>query len=251
MLHWSRQGEGSDVVLVHGFLGTGGIFEPLTTRLIQNFCVTTIDLPAFGGSIDVPVPSSVEDLSRMVADTVRSIGIGNCSILGHSLGAMIALEMSLQYPETLDKMVIYGGCPDGYLPHRFETTEQSVENIRAQGIQSAAAEIAAKWFQKGKNDPMYLRARAGGEVTNEAGAIAHVRMWDHWEARDRLGDVQASTLIVCGDSDRSTHPDLSIEMWKKIPGSSLFIAPNAGHAVHLEYPWMFNTIVEQFLMSQD
>ena len=90
-------------------------------------------------------------------------------------------------------------------------------------------------------------AKTAGARTNEAGAIAHVAMWDHWKARDRLVDIQSPTLLICGDADRSTHPDLSIEMWRKIPRSHLFIAPNAGHAVHLEYPDVFNAVVKRFL----
>lgn len=247
MLNWVRQGEGPDVVLVHGFLGGGRIFDPLTEHLKYRFTVTTLDLPGFAGSVDIPVPSSVEELSLLVADTILSIGINHCSVLGHSLGAMIALEISLQRPTLLDGMVIYGGCPDGYLPKRFETTEQSVQKIQSQGIETVAADIAANWFQRGRRDPMYPLARTAGEPFNEEAAIAHVKMWDSWKARDRLGKVQAPTLIICGDSDRSTHPDLSVEMWSRIQHAQLFIAPDAGHAVHLEYPEIFNTVVERFL----
>jgi pimeloyl-ACP methyl ester carboxylesterase len=247
MLYSQRQGNGPEVVLVHGFLGSGKIFDPLTDYLAHHFSVTTIDLPGSAGSYDVAVPSTVEELSLMVADTIQSSGLDGCSILGHSLGAMIALEISLQRPALLEKMVLYGGCPDGYLPGRFETTEDSIEKIRSEGIESVAAQIAAKWFQRGKEDPMYPLAKAAGAHSNEAAAVAHLKTWDHWKARDRLGDVQTPTLIICGDCDRSTHPDLSIEMWQKIPQSQLFIAPNAGHIVHLEYIDEFNAIVKKFL----
>ncbi len=247
MLYWQRQGKGPEVVLVHGFLGSSKIFEPLTEYLARNFSVTTVDLPGFAGSYDVDVPPTVEELSQMVADTIQYSGLDRYSILGHSLGAMIALDISLQRPDFLEKMVLYGGCPDGHLPGRFETTEESVEKIRAEGVEAVAAEIAAQWFQRGKDDPMYPLAKAAGGTSNEAAAILHLETWDLWKARDRLGEVQTPTLIICGDSDRSTHPDLSIEMWKQIPQSQLFIAPNAGHIVHLEYTDEFNSIVDKFL----
>ncbi len=247
MLYWQQQGEGPNIVLVHGFLGSGKIFEPLTSHLAQSYSVTTIDLPGFGESYDVPAPSKVEQLSSMVAETIQSANIENCSILGHSLGAMIALELSLQRPGLLEKMVLYGGCPNGYLPERFETTQESIDKIRVQGIDSVAAIIAAQWFRRGKEDPMYPLAKAAGKKSSEAAAIVHLKSWDYWKARGRLGEVNTPTLIICGDSDRSTHPDLSIEMWKKISGSQLFIAPNAGHIVHLEYQNEFNAIVEKFL----
>ncbi|MGI9307830.1 MAG: alpha/beta fold hydrolase, partial [Gammaproteobacteria bacterium] len=170
-----------------------------------------------------------------------------CSILGHSLGAWIALEISLQQPQLLEKMILYGGSPDGYCPERFETYESSVERIRSEGIESFAADLAAEWFRLGKKDPMYPLAREAGKKSNETAAIQHVKSWNDWRARERLSDVKTPTLIVCGDCDRSTHPDLSIEMWKEIAQSQLFIAPNAGHIVHLEHVEVFNAIVEKFL----
>lgn len=239
--------EGPDVVLLHGFLGSGLIFQPLTEHLSTRFTVTTIDLPGCGDSRDIHVPPTVEELTRVVADAVEASGIKRCAMLGHSLGAMVALELSLQRPDLLDRMVLYGGCPDGYLPDRFETTEQSVAKVRARGIAAVAANIAAEWFQRGRDDPMYRLALKAGANSDEEGAIVHLEAWDHWKARERLSEVSVATLIICGDNDRSTHPDLSIEMWKKIPDAQLFIAPGAGHAVHLELPTVFNEVVERFL----
>jgi pimeloyl-ACP methyl ester carboxylesterase len=247
MLYWQRQGTGTEVVLVHGFLGSSKIFEPLLEHLVRRFSVTTVDLPGFAGSYDVPVPSTVAELSQMVVETIRSVGLDKCSILGHSLGAWIALEISLQQPDLLEKMVLYGGSPDGHCPERFEAYEESIERIRSEGVESFAIELAAEWFRRGKQDPMYPLAIEAGSQSNEAAAIDHMKSWNQWKTRDRLGEVTTPTLIVCGDSDRSTHPDLSIEMWKKIPQSQLFIAPNAGHIVHLEHTEEFNSIVAKFL----
>ena len=247
MLYYQRHGKGPEVVLVHGFLGSSKIFEPLTEHLARRFSVTTIDLPGSAGSYDVSVPATVEELSRMVVETIRNAGLDKCSILGHSLGAWIALEISLQQPDLLEKMVLYGGSPDGYCPERFETYEKSIDRIRSVGVESFAADLAAEWFRHGKEDPMYPLAREAGKTSNETAAILHVKTWNRWKAGDRLGEVKTPTLIVCGDCDRSTHPDLSIEMWKKIPQSQLFIAPYAGHIVHLECTDVFNAIVAKFL----
>ena len=247
MLYYHRQGEGPEVVLVHGFLGSSKIFEPLTNHLVQRFSVTTIDLPGFGNSVDIPVPSTVGDLSELVVDTVQSAGVRQFSVLGHSLGAWIALELSLQHSELLEKIVIYGGSPDGHCPDRFETYEKSIARIRAEGIESFAAELAGKWFRRGVEDPMYALAREAGKNADEKSSISHIKSWNSWRTRDRLGQIITPTLIVCGDNDRSTHPSLSFEMWEKIKPSHLFIVPNAGHIAHLEQTNEFNSLVGKFL----
>ena len=247
MLHFERRGAGPEVVLVHGFLGSGSIFRPLTEHLVKRFTVTTIDLPGFAASYDVPVPGSVEALSERVAETVRAAGIDNCAMLGHSLGAWITLELSIRQPDLLDRAILYGGSPDGDCPDRFETYEQSIEAIRSQGIEAFAADLAAKWFRRGKDDPLYPLAREAGSHSSEEAAIRHVETWNRWKTRDRLAGVDTPTLIICGDCDRSTHPDLSIEMWRAIRHAQLFILPNAGHIAHLEYTREFNAVVARFL----
>ena len=249
MLYFQNQGSGPEVVLIHGFLGSSIIFKPLTEHLTTQFSVTTIDLPGFAGSYDIPVPATVEELSEMVVETIRLAGIERCAVLGHSLGAWIALEISIQQPNLLEKSVLYGGSPDGYCPERFETYEESIERIRSVGIKPFAADLAAEWFRHGKKDPMYPLARDAGRNSNEEASILHVKSWNNWKARDRLREVKTPTLIICGDCDRSTHPDLSIEMWKKIEGSHLFIIPNTGHIAHLESMDEFNSIVTRFLVT--
>ena len=247
MLNFQQQGNGPSIVLVHGFLASGEIFQSLAKHLSTDFSVTSIDLPGCAGSYDVPVPATVEELCDMVVETIRSIGIDQCSILGHSLGAWIALEASLRHPSLLEKIVIYGGSPDGYCPERFETYEQSIERIRSEGIKTFGANLAAEWFLQGKNDPMYSAALEAGKHCSEEAAIKHVQSWNNWITRDRLSHSRTPALIVCGDNDRSTHPDLSIEMWKGIESSQLFIIPNSGHAAHLEHPSEFNSMVAKFL----
>lgn len=86
-----------------------------------------------------------------------------------------------------------------------------------------------------------------GRQSNETAAVSRLESWGGWKASHRLSEVKTPTLIVCGDCDRSTHPDLSIEMWKNIQDSQLFIAPDAGHIVHLELISEFNSIVTAFL----
>ena len=133
----------------------------------------------------------MEALSATVIDTIRATGITRCSILGHSLGAWIALEASLQSPELLDRIVLYGGSPDGYCPDRFETYEDSIGKIREKGIKSFAADLAAEWFRRGKADPMYRLAQAAGSHSSEEASVRHVKSWNSWKTRDRLHQVKA------------------------------------------------------------
>ena len=196
MISWQRHGEGPDVVPLHDFLGSGLIFQPLKEQQSTRFTVTTIDLPGCGDSHDIRVPPAVDESTHVVVEAVEACGIKQRAMLGHPLGAMIAPELSLQRPDLLDQIVLHGGCPGGYLPDRFETTNQSVAKVRARGISAVAIDFAAEWFERGCDDPMYGLAKLAGAKFDKERAIVHLQSWDHRKARERLGDVSVATPIL-------------------------------------------------------
>ena len=80
-------------------------------------------------------------------------------------------------------------------------------------------------------------------------AIRALRALGTWDVCERLGEVSAPTLVICGDSDRSTAPDQSYRLWEGISHSRLCIAPGCAHNVHLERPELFSSVVLDFLTA--
>lgn len=248
MLHYRRFGSGKTIVLQHGFVGCGEIFAPLSAHLAPNFDVIATDLPGLGGSADIPAPADVGELAKILVGTLTEIDVDKFSILGHSLGSETALHLAMDFPERVEKLILYGGCA-GDLPERYESYEESIRRIDADGIVPTAARIATTWTNEGADHPLYEFMRSCGVNSNQEGAKQLVRAMGNFDVRDRLGEVQAKTLIICGDMDRTTHPRHSIEMWEKIPNSQLCILPNSAHAAHAELPGVFSQIISRFLME--
>jgi 3-oxoadipate enol-lactonase len=71
------------------------------------------------------------------------------------------------------------------------------------------------------------------------------------DQRDRVRDIRIPTLIICGEQDKPTPPELSRELHKLIPHSRLEMIPNAGHLTNLERPTDFNRIVDQFIAGAE
>jgi 3-oxoadipate enol-lactonase len=67
------------------------------------------------------------------------------------------------------------------------------------------------------------------------------------DQRDRVAEITVPTLVICGDEDQPTPPELSRELHEAIAGSRLEMIPNAGHLTNLEQPDAFNSAVERFL----
>ena len=71
------------------------------------------------------------------------------------------------------------------------------------------------------------------------------------DQRDRASAIGVPTLVICGDEDRPTPPDLSREINAMIAGSQLVMIPDAGHLTNLERPNAFNALVGDFIRHVD
>ena len=72
-----------------------------------------------------------------------------------------------------------------------------------------------------------------------------------WDGRDHLSAIQQPTLVVWGERDRSYGWSQIEKIWRTIPCASLAVLPACSHALHLERTALFNTLLLEFLVSDD
>lgn len=250
MINYVRVGRGhSAVVLIHGFLGGTGYWRPFTTAANDFFDVIAVDLPGFGGSAHIPAPDSIAGLSRAVVDLMDHLDIQRFSIVGFSMGGMVAMQTALDHANRIEKLVLYGTSASGDLPNRFESWDASIERMQSQGVEATADKTVRSWFLEGEAHPYHAACREACRGASAPSCIKLMRAMQGWTVADRLGDIKAPGLVIVGDKDRSTKPAESIEIWEGIPGAQLCILPNAAHGLHMEKPEVFNRVVLDFLMA--
>ena len=247
MLNYRRSGKGPTLVLQHGFLGGSGYFTPQIDHLCRSHDVIAADLPGFAGSADQPTPESIESLSRSLLGFLDDLGVERFSLLGHSMGGMVALQSALDQPARIERLILYGTSASGHMPDRFETFERSIERLQEDGLEATAARIAATWFVEGKTAPFYPLCVEAGLGVREEAAIACLRAMPNWDVSDRIGDLDVPTLVLYGDRDRSYGLEDAVGLARGIPNARLCILPDCAHNVHLEKPELFNQIVADFL----
>lgn len=250
MIHYVRNGRGRHtLVLVHGFLGGTGYWVPTTTGLNDYFDFISVDLPGFGASAQLPAPDSIGGLAASVVERVDSLGVKRFSVLGFSMGGMVAMELALEHGGRLDKLVLYGTAASGDLPDRFESWDASIERMQSQGVEPTADKTASSWFVEGVKHPFYPACREACRGASKEGAMKAMRGMQRWSARERLKSIKTPTLVIVGDKDRSTKPAESVAIWQQVPGAQLCIIPNAAHGLHMEKPELFNRVVLDFILG--
>jgi pimeloyl-ACP methyl ester carboxylesterase len=250
MYNYTRFGKkGRSLVLLHGFLGGTGYWTSVVTALKDHYDVISVDLPGFAGSAHMPAPDSMSGCASIVFALMDELGVSKFSLLGFSMGGMIAQQAALDQPDRITSLVLYGSAAVGDLPNRFESWEASMERIRREGVEAVADRTVATWFVDGERHPNHAACRAACRGANADSCISVMRAMQRWSALDRLHEITAPALVIVGDKDRSTRPSESIALWQGIAGSLLCVLPDCAHGAHLERPDLFNAIVLDFLLK--
>lgn len=246
-LSFRRQGKGSPLVLVHGFLGGSAMWAGQIAAFAGQHDVICPDLAGFGDSAGLAAPDTIGGHAVAVLELLDSLGIDRFALLGHSMGGMIVQEMARRAPDRIDRLILYGTGPQGVLPGRFETIEESRARFLHEDLAATTARIAATWFRDGTQAPGFALCRQLAERVSVQTALASLSAWETWDGRPALGAIRAGTLVIWGSHDRSYGWSQPEALWRGIPGADLAVVPGAAHNVHMEKPEIFNALVADFL----
>jgi len=242
-------GEGFPLVLVHGFMGSSEMWEPQIKHFKKYFRVISPALPGFGKSKEIKSCDSIECMAKAILNYLEKNKISKFNLLGHSMGGMIAQEITRLAGNKILKLICYGTGPRGNIPGRFETIDESRKKLKLNGLSVTANRIAKTWFIEGdRAQYFYLCEQAGKQTSIEAADNGLVAM-KNWSGVDNLKNIKSETLIIWGDQDRAYKYDQVQTLKNSIPNSNLEIIKGCSHNVHLEKPSEFNKIVTEFLKN--
>ncbi|MDA7795524.1 alpha/beta hydrolase [Candidatus Pelagibacter sp.] len=240
-------GNGTSLVLVHGFLGSSEMWRLQIDFFKENYRVFAPALPGFGKSNNVNSCDSIECMAKSILTSLKKKKIERFYLLGHSMGGMIVQEMVKLAGEKILKLICYGTGPRGNIPGRFETIDVSRDKLKINGLDNTAYRIAKTWFiEEDKSKYFYLCEEAGKQTSIEAADNGLVAM-KNWDGVKNLQNIKNETLIIWGDQDMAYNFNQVETLNDNIPNSNLKIIKGCSHNVHLEKPDEFNTIVSEFL----
>ena len=242
------EGKGFPLVLVHGFLGSSKMWEPQIDFFKDYFRVITPDLPGYGKSNKAKLHNSIQSIANLLLDCLEEKKIDKFHLLGHSMGGMIVQEMAKKDRDKISKLVCYSTGPRGEMPGRFETIDQSRENLKKKGLEITAKNIAKTWFIKGEDAKYFDICIESGKQTSTKAADDALIAFKNWNGVDTLKNIKNETLIVWGDQDKSYNLEQIKTLEKSIKKSKLVIFKNCAHNVHLEQPDQFNNTIKNFLL---
>lgn len=258
-------GEGPPVILIHGLGGSMWHWEHQQVALARSCRTITPDLLGSGLSEKPERPYTPTFLLDTLRTFMDNLDIQKASLIGSSLGAGIAMGMSLKYPARVTKLVLIGGLPSGILDSlQSSRTKQFITHRPALWLSQLGSWITGRWsirliLQEIIHDhslisPMVVeRAQHLREQRGFFHAIySQLDQIPEWETTFalRLTEIFHSTLILWGAYDKIFSPSIGQALQATIPGSSFLLAPNSGHLPQWETPGFVNPAILQFLESE-
>ena len=242
------EGKGFPLVLVHGFLGSSIMWKPQIDFFKDYFRVITPDLSGCGKSNKTKSHNTIQSIANLLLDCLRKKKIDKFHLVGHSMGGMVVQEMAKINGDKISKLICYSTGPRGEMPGRFETIDQSRENLEKKGLEITAKNIAKTWFIKGEDAKYFdICIEAGKQTTLDSADNSLVAI-KNWNSVNNLKDIKNETLIIWGDQDKSYNLEQIQTLENNIKNSKLIIFKNCAHNVHLEQPDQFNKTIKDFLL---
>ena len=221
-IYFEVHGTGDPVLLLHGFSGSSQDWRQVAADWSSSFQVIVPDLRGHGRSGTLTAPFRHRDAAADMLALLDHLGIRACKGVGISAGGNTLLHMAGRAPDRVSAMVIVSATP--YFPAQARPImRQYPDNVPAE-----------QWE--------YLRRSHSGGDAQIRGILDSIRAFaDSYDDMNftppHLATIKARTLIVQGDRDPMYPVELSLEMARAIPRSSLWIVPNAGHGPVLGERW--------------
>lgn len=255
---------GHPLLCVHGWLDNAASFTPLA-RQLDSYRWLCVDLPGHGGSAHRP-PGSVYHFTDYIADLYRvfeSLGLENCDLVGHSLGAGVIATFAATFPAKVNRLVLIDGIGpvSGKDDDSLAQLKKSMSFLEEQPDPgprhySSWDALVRKRMKAGKIDAAsveILLSRGAVREGDAATVISDGRLKHHspiYMSQDKvlsiLAGIEAQTLLIIADggiiSDRQSTRD-RINAIKNL--STVTIA--GGHHVHLDDPGTVAREIDRFL----
>lgn len=132
MLHYTSNGVGNTIVLIHGFCENSTCFNEQVFFLRDHCNVITIDLPGHGKSPEIN-SFSMEDVADEICEILDAENVSSCVLIGHSMGGYVTLAFAKKYPERLKGFGLVNSTANADSDERKTKREQAIRLIQQTG----------------------------------------------------------------------------------------------------------------------
>jgi pimeloyl-ACP methyl ester carboxylesterase len=245
---YHRSGRGKPLVLLHSWMVSHWVWRHVLPSLTGDYDVIALDFPGFGES-DRPSAAAYRydapAFSETLVGVLDSLAIERATLVGHSMGAGVALYTAARRPERVERLVLVDALVYrfpvpvegrlilvpylGEAAFRTLATRGLLRHYLRQHVYADPALVSEDWV-----DYLWERLNRPGGF---AAAAAALRFCARPEIVQRsVRAVRAPALVVWGEADRLFPAEGARRLADDLPGAEMTILPGCGHAPQEERP---------------
>ena len=252
---YRRSGAGMPLVLVHGVGMSSGYWAPQLAHFAPRWDVVAYDMLGHGGSRLPAADVRLADYAAQLHDVMDGLELERAVIVGHSMGALVALEYALAHPDRVSRVVAMNAV------YRRSAAQRASVEARAADLEGSRTEAGrratlGRWF----GDPLppaldAIAAWVDGALSSvdPAGYARTYRLFATSDTAHagRLGLLQMPALFLTGELDANSSPAMSVAMAQEAPQGRVCILPGERHMMSLASPGIVNAALTQFIEPAD
>lgn len=249
---YELQGKGKTLVFLHAFPLNHSMWQAQIDEFSRDFQVFAPDARGFGettGFVDEP---AIETLASDLAELLDFLGIDDRIILcGLSMGGYTALAFARMFPSRLRALILCDTRADADSDEAKTARDEMMVFARENGARQVAQKMSTKLLGETTRREQLQIAEQVEEMastnTGEALAKAISALRNRPDSTNFLSSIHVPTLVVGGEEDVVSPPDVMREMANQIPDARYVSIEGAGHLSNLEAPEKFNAVLKEFL----
>lgn len=244
------------LVFLHGFTGSTATWHEVMNQLEGRFHMIAVDLTGHGKT-SIPVEASRYQMEEQLADLeslFTQLNLTDLSLVGYSMGGRIALAYTNKYRERVKTLILESASPGLKTVEerkaRKEADEKLAKRIETEGIEQfvdfweniplfeSQKKLSAAQRQKVREERLGQNKLGLSNSLKGIGTGSQPSYWAH------LANMKLPILLITGEIDEK-FVGISREMKNIFPNATHYTTKNVGHAIHVENPVLFATMVEE------
>ncbi len=251
---YSVHGAGEPLVLIHGVGMSRAIWQPQVEHFARDHQVVVYDMLGHGDSAIPPEGVSLRDYAMQLVQLLDHLQIPAAHLAGHSMGALVALEFALAFPERTRSVAALNAVFLRSPEQRVAVTERAASLGQA-SVAIPVEPTIERWFGNPVPAPLQASALQVAQLLRAVDPVGYARTYQLFASSDRvhadrLGSLRMPALFMTGALDPNSSPAMSQEMARRAPHSTLDIVPQARHMMTVTHPGRINQGLRDFLEAQ-
>ena len=250
-IHYEVAGAGEPILFLHGLGSSTLDWERQFEAFSGRYRTIAVDARGSGESRDLRRPAGPFSIAEFAGDALAvldHLGAARAHVVGLSMGGVVAFQMAVTRPQAMRTMTIVNSAPVFEVKGAGGRATIWLRRIisRLFGPKGMAKVLAPKLFPNPEHEPLrqqfiarMARNRRGAYIATQLAVLG-------WSVTDLLETIEVPTLVVSAEHD---YPFLANKQaWvRRMPRAEYVEVPGTHHALPMEAPGLFNTVVGDFL----